>query len=193
MHPLNHSTTPSLNHTSQSRPAVFLDRDGVINRTFVRNGVPHPPVSVSELEILPGVSDALARLHDMGLPLFVVTNQPDVARGTQTREEVERINDCLGQSLPVDAFYVCYHDTADRCECRKPKPGLLLRAAAEHGIDLSRSWMVGDRWSDVAAGAAAGCKTVLIQLAYSEGHRCTPDARVADLSEAVDRIVRCIR
>jgi D-glycero-D-manno-heptose 1,7-bisphosphate phosphatase len=175
------------------RPAVFLDRDGVINRTFVRDGVPHPPASASELEILPAVPDALARLHDMGLPLFVVTNQPDVARGTQTREEVERINDCLGQSLPVDAFYVCYHDTADRCECRKPKPGLLLRAAAEHGIDLARSWMVGDRWSDVAAGAAAGCKTVLIQLAYSEGHRCTPDARVADLSEAVDRIVRCIR
>ena len=193
MHPLNPSTPPSLNHSSRPRPAIFLDRDGVINRTFVRNGVPHPPPSLNELEMLPGVPDALARLHEMGLPLIVVTNQPDVARGAQTREEVERINDRLRQSLPLDGIYVCYHDNADHCECRKPKPGLLLRAAADHGIDLAQSWMVGDRWSDVAAGAAAGCKTVLIQLAYSEGHRCTPDARVADLSEAVDRIVRCIR
>jgi D-glycero-D-manno-heptose 1,7-bisphosphate phosphatase len=164
----------------------------VINRTFVRDGVPHPPGSLDELEILPGVPDALGRLHAMRLPLIVVTNQPDVARGKQTRQEVERINDRLRQSLSLDAIYVCYHDNADHCECRKPKPGLLLRAAAEHGIDLPRSWMVGDRWSDVAAGAAAGCKTVLIQLAYSEGHRCTPDAWVADLSEAVDQIVRSI-
>lgn len=193
MNPANRPITPPLDHSPHPRPAVFLDRDGVINRTFVRDGVPHPPQSVNELEILPGVSDALTRLHDMGLPLIVVTNQPDVARGTQTREEVERINDCLRQILPLDGIYVCYHDNADRCDCRKPNPGLILRAAAEHGIDLAQSWMVGDRWSDVAAGTAAGCKTVLIQLAYSEGHRCTPDARVADLSEAVDRIVRCIR
>ena len=123
----------------------------------------------------------------MGLPLIVVTNQPDVARGTQTAREVERINDCLWQSLPLTAVYVCYHDNADGCDCRKPKPGMILQRRAEHGIDLRDSWMVGDRWSDVAAGAAAGCKTVFIQLAYSEGHRCTPDARVADLSEAVDR------
>jgi len=187
MQPLDHSTTPPLDHFSP-RPAVFLDRDGVINRTFVRDGVPHPPASIDQLEILPGVADALQRLHAMGLPLIVVTNQPDVARGTQTRETVERINDRLRQSLPLTAVYACFHDDADECDCRKPKPGMLLRAAEGHGIDLSRSWMVGDRWSDVAAGADAGCKTILISLAYSEGHRCTPDARVADLSEAVDRI-----
>jgi D-glycero-D-manno-heptose 1,7-bisphosphate phosphatase len=175
------------------RPGVFLDRDGVINRTFVREGVPHPPATVEELEILPGVTDALRRLHAMGLPLIVVTNQPDVARGTQTRAEVERMNDRLRQILPLTAIYVCYHDDAEGCDCRKPKPGMLLRAAAEHVIDLSRSWMVGDRWGDVAAGAAAGCKTVLIELTYSQGHRCTPDARVADLSEAVERIVRRLR
>jgi len=188
----SHLVTRSPGHPVIS-PAVFLDRDGVINRTFVRDGVPHPPASVDELEILPGVADALGRLHAMGLPLFVVTNQPDVARGTQSRDVVERINDHLRQSLPLTAVYVCYHDDADRCDCRKPKPGLLLRAAAEHGIDLGRSWMVGDRWSDVTAGAAAGCKTVLIELAYSQSHRCTPDARVADLAEAVEQIVRSVR
>ena len=106
---------------------------------------------------------------------------------------VEAINNHLRQSLPLTAAYICYHDDADRCDCRKPQSGLLLRAAAEHGIDLGRSWMVGDRWSDVAAGAAAGCKSVLIELAYSQGHRCTPDARVADLPEAVEQIVRLVR
>jgi D-glycero-D-manno-heptose 1,7-bisphosphate phosphatase len=95
--------------------------------------------------------------------------------------------------LPLAAVYACYHDTADNCDCRKPKPGMLLRAAREHGIDLSASWMVGDRWGDVAAGGAAGCKTILIDLPYSQGHRCTPDARVADLPEAVDLILRSVR
>lgn len=169
-------------------PAVFLDRDGVINRTFVVDGVPHPPQSVAECEILPGVFDALSSLKELGLPLIVVTNQPDVARGSQTRLAVDTINAYLASMLPIDAFYVCCHDNADKCECRKPKPGMLLRAAREHGIDLSRSFMVGDRYSDILAGAAAGCRTLLIDLPYSQGDRCCPDARVADLTEAARQI-----
>src|SRR4051812_30433549 len=117
----NQPSTHPLNHLPP-RPAVFLDRDGVINRTTVRDGVPHPPNSVEEVELLPGVADALGRLAAAGLPLIVVTNQPDVARGAQTREEVERINHFLASRLPLTAVYVCYHDNADRCECRKPKP-----------------------------------------------------------------------
>ncbi|HEX8911004.1 MAG TPA: HAD family hydrolase [Humisphaera sp.] len=175
------------------RPAIFLDRDGVLNRTHVVDGVPHPPQSVAECEILPGVPEAMALLRSTGLPLVVVTNQPDVARGTQTRAEVERINDCLKSQLPIDAVYACYHDSRDGCDCRKPKPGMLLRAAAEHGIDLSKSFMVGDRSGDVLAGAAAGCRTYLIDLPYSKGDRCSPDARVADLSEAARQIVAELR
>lgn len=174
------------------RPAVFLDRDGVLNRTIVREGVPHPPDSVAEVEILPGVGEALEQLVRRELPLIVVTNQPDVARGAQTREEVERINRHLGQHLPLTAFFVCFHDTPDNCACRKPKPGLLLNAAAAYNIDLKRSFMVGDRWSDIAAGQAAGCRTVLIDLPYSQGNRCAPDARVKDLSEAVERVIAWI-
>jgi D-glycero-D-manno-heptose 1,7-bisphosphate phosphatase len=175
------------------RPAVFLDRDGVLNRTFVRNGTPHPPQTPAELEILPGVREALASLTALGLPLIVVTNQPDVARGTQRREVVEEINTLLEQQLPITAVYACYHDNVDKCSCRKPGPGMLRRAAEEHGIDLSRSFMVGDRWSDIAAGAAVGCKTFLINESYSQCHRCAPDFIVTDLCEAAERIAGLVR
>lgn len=172
---------------------MFLDRDGVLNRTTVRGGTPYPPMRVEEVEVLPGVAAALKRLAGQGLPLIVVTNQPDVARGTQTREMVERINACLNGQLPeLGAFYVCYHDNADGCDCRKPGAGMLKRAAVEHGIDLTRSFMVGDRWSDVVAGAAVGCKTYLFDVPYSQCHRCTPDHVVADLGDAAERIVAAL-
>jgi D-glycero-D-manno-heptose 1,7-bisphosphate phosphatase len=175
---------------SKRVPAVFLDRDGVINRTTVREGTPYPPMSVGEVEILPGVAEAVKCLARYDLPLIVVTNQPDVARGAQTREMVEAINRRIQSAVPgLTAFYVCYHDNADACQCRKPGPGMLLQAASEHGIDLARSFMVGDRWSDIVAGAAVGCKTFLLDVPYSQCHRCTPDHIVADLSEAADRIL----
>lgn len=190
--PISPSPRPPVPPSPLLRPAVFLDRDGVLNRTFVREGVPHPPSWAGEVEILPGVAEALARLVERRLPIIVVTNQPDVARGKQSRQEVERINQWLGERLPLTAFYVCYHDTPDNCPCRKPKAGLLMDAAAAYNIDLRRSFMVGDRWSDVVAGRAAGCRTVLIDLPYSQGDCCAPDARVSDLSEAVDRIFRWV-
>jgi D-glycero-D-manno-heptose 1,7-bisphosphate phosphatase len=172
------------------RPAVFLDRDGVLNRATVRGETPYPPMSVAEVEILPGVSESLQRLADAGYPLIVVTNQPDVARGTQEREIVEQINDHVARELPMlTQVYTCFHDTPDNCNCRKPRPGMLMQAAAEHGIDLSQSYMIGDRWSDVVAGAAAGCKTFLFDVPYSQCHRCTPTHVVADLTEATDRIL----
>ena len=171
------------------RPAVFLDRDGVLNRTAVRGGTPYPPGSLTEVEILPGVEDALRRLRDGGLPLIVVTNQPDVARGTQKRSVVEEINQSLARRLGLTAVYTCYHDNGDGCACRKPGPGMLIRAAEEHGIDLSHSFMVGDRWGDVAAGAAAGCRTFLIDMPYSQCDRCSPDHKVSSLAEAADLIL----
>jgi D-glycero-D-manno-heptose 1,7-bisphosphate phosphatase len=177
-----------------ARPAVFLDRDGVLNRTFVRNGTPYPPMTLDEVKVLPGVAGALKRLSQQDLPLIVVTNQPDVARGTQTRERVEQINQHLAAALPkLTAFYVCYHDNKDACQCRKPSPGMLLQGAKEHGIDLARSFMVGDRWSDVAAGATAGCRTFLLDVPYNQAQRCRPDYVVADLSQAADRILALLR
>jgi D-glycero-D-manno-heptose 1,7-bisphosphate phosphatase len=172
------------------RPAVFLDRDGVLNRTFVRDGVTHPPAHLGEFELLPGVPAALARLSEAGFPLVVVTNQPDVARGLTTRGGVEEMHNRIRRTLPVLDVLSCYHDNADGCACRKPKPGLLLEAARRWQLDPTRSFMVGDRWSDVAAGQAAGCRTLLVETPFSGRERCVPDRVVADLAEAAAWILQ---
>ena len=148
--------------------AVFLDRDGVLNRAYVKNGRPYPPMSLSELEILPGVSESLQALHGAGFKLIVVTNQPDVARGSVEKKVVEEINNYLLHKLSIDEFKTCYHDDANACSCRKPKPGALIEAAHQYSIDLYSSYMVGDRWRDIEAGQNAGCKTIFIQYNYAE-------------------------
>jgi len=168
------------------RRAVFLDRDGVLNRPVVRNGRPHPPATLGELEILGDAANALRALKEAGFLLLGVTNQPDVARGTQRREVVEEINAAIRAALPLDDMLVCYHDDADGCPCRKPGPGLLKEAAERHRIDLGASFLVGDRWRDVEAGHAAGCTVVLIDYGYSERAAAgpPPDCTVRSLSEA---------
>jgi D-glycero-D-manno-heptose 1,7-bisphosphate phosphatase len=171
------------------RRAVFLDRDGVLNRANVVDGKPRPPASVDELELLPGVEQACRQLHEAGLLLIVVTNQPDVARGTQTMATVEGLNRELSSRLPLDEVRVCPHDDADRCQCRKPAPGLLIDAAHDWGIELESSVMVGDRWRDVEAGRRAGCKTVFIDSGYSERPPEAPDLTVRGLGEAVPWIL----
>jgi D-glycero-D-manno-heptose 1,7-bisphosphate phosphatase len=174
------------------RRAVFLDRDGVLNAAYVRNGVPHPPASVAELRVLPGVPEALAQLEAMGYLRIVVTNQPDIARGTTTQAAVDAINQALGAQAPVDEFRVCPHDGADHCACRKPRPGLLLEAAAHWGIDLSQSFMVGDRWRDIDAGHAAGVKTFFIDYGYPERQPEAPTWRVRSLAEAVSVLAQSL-
>lgn len=170
--------------------AVFLDRDGVLNRAIVRDGKPYPPDTTAELEVLPGVREALTRLRAGGFRLLVATNQPDVARGKQTRAAVESMHARLLEAgLALDGFYVCYHDSGDGCSCRKPKPGLLLAAAGDHNIDLGASFMVGDRWRDVSAGQQAGCMTFFIDYAYSEPQPTGPFVRVRSLSEAAEWIL----
>src|SRR5688572_12552498 len=118
-------------------PAVFLDRDGIINRAVVREGKPYPPARLEDVEILPGAIVSLQSLADFGYVLIGITNQPDVARGTQSRETVESINALIQSRLPVREIFVCYHDNADDCDCRKPRPGLILEAAKKYGLDLS--------------------------------------------------------
>jgi transaldolase len=166
------------------KPAAFLDRDGVLNRAIIRGGTPYPPASPDALEILPGVGEALARLKTAGYALIVVTNQPDIARGVISRAAVDDIHARMRQLLPLDEIRVCPHDDADGCSCRKPKAGLLLR---EPVYDLGTSVMVGDRWRDIEAGRAAGCKaTILVDYGYGEAIPHEPDARVRSLPEAVD-------
>jgi D-glycero-D-manno-heptose 1,7-bisphosphate phosphatase len=172
-----------------SARAVFLDRDGVLNAAVARDGRPHPPASVAELEILPGVPDALAVLKRAGFLLLAVTNQPDVARGSTSRASVEAIHDALRAALPLDGIYTCWHDDADRCACRKPAPGLLVDAAREREIELARSFMVGDRWRDTEAGVAAGCRVVFVDHGWREKRPERYDARVSSLPEAASWIL----
>jgi len=173
-----------------TRRGVFLDRDGVLNRAIVRDGKPYPPANLGELEILPDSAAACRDLHQAGFLLIVITNQPDVARGQQIRENVEAVNAMLQDVLPLDDIKVCYHDDSDNCECRKPKPGLVLKAAEEWNIDLLNSFVIGDRWKDIAAGSSAGCKTIFIDRNYSERPPQDFDVKVNSLNEAAGWILR---
>jgi D-glycero-D-manno-heptose 1,7-bisphosphate phosphatase len=171
------------------RRAVFLDRDGVINEAVIRDGKPYPP-SLHELRIVSGAAESLTSLRDRGFALIVVTNQPDVARGSTTQREVDEIHQRLAAALPIDAFFVCPHDDSDDCTCRKPLPGMLVTAAAEHGIDLAGSFMIGDRWKDIAAGRSAGVRTAFIDRGYAEPPPEPPaDVTVSTLQGAVEWIL----
>ena len=174
------------------RPAVFLDRDGVINRPLERDRKPFAPRNLNEFEIFPEVPAACAKLKAAGFLLIVATNQPDVGRGSLKKEIVEKIHAHLMSVLPVDQVEVCYHpgQGVSDCDCRKPRPGMLLRAAKKQNVDLSRSWMVGDRWRDVDCGHAAGCRTIFIDRGYAEELKQKPDFFAGNLAEATDIILR---
>lgn len=169
--------------------AVFLDRDGVINRVILRDGRPYSPISLREFEFLPGVAEGIDLVHRADFRIIVVTNQPDVANGLLRREIVEAMHEQICRNFPVDEIKVCYHVDRDSCECRKPKPGMLLEAAEEWSLDLDRCFMVGDRWRDIEAGRAAGCKTILVGKEYSEKTITKPDAIVESLYEATTVIL----
>ncbi|MGE3839986.1 MAG: D-glycero-alpha-D-manno-heptose-1,7-bisphosphate 7-phosphatase [Vicinamibacterales bacterium] len=161
----------------------------MINRPIVREGRPHAPVRFDELEILPGVPAALDRLRAAGFRLVVVTNQPEVARGTLPADVLRAMHQHLLESLPLDDVRACTHDDRDACSCRKPQPGLLLDAANDENLSLASSFMVGDRWRDVEAGRRAGCRTIFIDWGYHERPPDAPDATVASLAEAADWIL----
>ena len=150
------------------RKAIFLDRDGVINKVIIKNGLPHSPPSFVQLQILSGVKESILMLHKLNFICIVVTNQPDVSRGKIEKKIVIKMNNYLKDNLKLDDFFVCYHDDHDNCICRKPKPGLLLDAVKKWDVDLKKSYMIGDRWKDIEAGNSAGCKTIFIDCNYKE-------------------------
>jgi D-glycero-D-manno-heptose 1,7-bisphosphate phosphatase len=145
-----------------SSAAVFLDRDGVLTEPITVGGLERPAWTHDELRIIPGVAAALDRLRSAGFVLVAITNQPDIARGQARLADVEAINVALAEKLGLDAVYLCPHDGAT-CECRKPQPGMILRAASDLSLDPSRSWLVGDRWVDIAAGHGAGVRSILLK------------------------------
>ena len=185
---------PSAVPRSYPRPArptvaVFLDRDGVINRSEIRNGKPYAPRRLKEFRLLPGAANATARLRQAGFLIVVVTNQPDIGNGWVAAETVASMHEKLRRRLAPDAIEMCPHAQDEGCACRKPKPGLLKRAARRFGIDFASSFMVGDRWSDVVAGQAVGCYTIFVDRGYRDGEPARPDAVVASLPAAASLII----
>jgi D-glycero-D-manno-heptose 1,7-bisphosphate phosphatase len=171
------------------RRAVFLDRDGVLNRAIVQDGKPLPPRTVREIEILPGVPEAIQALKNAGYLTIVVTNQPDVATSKLQPAVAEMIGTAVKDACGIDEIRVCYHTDEDGCFCRKPKPGMLLQAADEHDLRLGESFMIGDRWRDIDAGKAAGCKTIWIRSDYAERLPHDADVVVESLAEAASVIL----
>ncbi|CAA7612112.1 HAD-IIIA family hydrolase [Magnetospirillum sp. UT-4] len=169
--------------------AVFLDRDGVLNRSLVIDGKPYAPRRIEDFRLFPGTTAAVARLKAAGLVVIVVTNQPDIGNGLVDAATVAAMNARLRQRVPVDDILVCPHRQTDGCDCRKPKPGMLIEAAARHRIDRSRSFLVGDRASDIVAGQGAGCYTLYVRRGYAEASPQRPDACVRSLGQAVNVIL----
>jgi D-glycero-D-manno-heptose 1,7-bisphosphate phosphatase len=182
---------PNRRYADTPNRAVFLDRDGVINRPLIRAGKSYPPTSLDEFELLPGVPEACQTLKELGFLLVIATNQPDVGRGTLGREAVETIHRRLLEQLPIDRVMTCFHGGAeygDPCDCRKPRPGMLFRAAEELKINLAKSFMIGDRWRDVDCGFNGGCKTIFIDWGYKEKLKRDPDFNAHDLLDAAKLI-----
>ena len=166
------------------KKAIFLDRDGVLNLTLFKDGEFKSPLNLDELKIVPNIKETLFIFKKYGYLLILVTNQPDVARGKNTKQNVEEINNYLKNYFNLDAIYVCYHDNNDFCDCRKPKPGMIINASKKYNIDLTSSFMIGDRWRDVEAGKNAKCKTILIDYKYKEQLISQPDYKIISFTEA---------
>ena len=172
---------------TSTQPVAFLDRDSTTMRGDATDGAAVP--TRGAVELVDGAIEACGHLKRLGFALVMVTNQPDVARGAIDRETVERANDDIAERLGLDLTLACMHDDLDRCTCRKPRPGLMLEAAATLGVSLDRSSVIiGDRWRDVDAGAAAGITTILLDRGYGELLNCQPDHIARDFVDAVEWI-----
>jgi D-glycero-D-manno-heptose 1,7-bisphosphate phosphatase len=170
------------------KPAVFFDRDGVLVKPVLRHGIPYAPLRREDFSLLPGGAEAVRAVRAASLLAIVVTNQPEVRRGTLDPALLDEFHRLLREQVPVDDILVCPHDDRDRCECRKPKTGMILEAARRHSLDLARSYMIGDTDRDLGAARAAGLPLILIDAPYNQGLQ--PDRRVADAVAAAEWIVR---
>ncbi len=161
--------------------AVFFDRDGVINNVILLGDKPHSPRTPEAFVLKDGIQDLVHRLKEAGYRVFVVSNQPDLARGEIKQKVLDQMTKRMRSEIPFDDVYICPHDDTHQCSCRKPKPGMILDASRKWDIDLKASFMIGDTWRDMEAGKAAGCKTILLDAVYNRDIHS--DFRVTSLSE----------
>lgn len=176
-----------IKYQSMAHRAIFLDRDGVINQVVLRDGAPGSPREIAEFEFESGIDEELQRLRSAGFKLFVVTNQPDAARGLLSADNLRMMTERVIANCRVDGIKICPHDDRDRCECRKPKPGMLIELAREYDIALSSSYLIGDSSRDTMAARAAGCTAIMLDRPYNQG--APADRRAANLGQAVDLIL----
>jgi D-glycero-D-manno-heptose 1,7-bisphosphate phosphatase len=172
-----------------NRRAVFLDRDGVLNHSKVKNGKPYAPRKLSDFRLLPGAVQAVTDLKSAGYVVIVVTNQPDVGHGLISEATLDAMHSKLRSKVPVDGIMVCPHRQGANCSCRKPKPGMILEAMRRWGITTDGSYMVGDRASDIVAGQAAGLSTIFVDRSYAETVTAKPNLTVRSLQQAANSIL----
>ncbi len=168
--------------------AVFLDRDGVINKVILKEGKAYSPRSISAFEFVADIVDVVTQLKKAGYFLIVVTNQPDIARGKLPKSELDQMTSRINDELAIDEIFICPHDDGDNCNCRKPKPGMLMAAKKKYRLDLKRSFLIGDGWKDMGAARNAGCPSILIDTEYNQ--EATSDNRVKNIKEAAKLILK---
>ena len=168
--------------------AIFLDRDGILNKVIIRRGKPSSPWNLKDFKLLSHIEKYLKTLNEIGFLNIVFTNQPDVKRGYLKVEDLEKMHKIIAEKLPVDEITFCPHDDKDNCSCRKPTPGLIFEAAKKWSLDLKNSFVIGDNWKDVLAGKKAGCKTILIRRNYNKNLKDSYNFEARNLKEAVEII-----
>ena len=172
----------------RNRKAIFLDRDGTLNKAYIKNGLPISPSSLNKFKIIKGVKKSINRLKKLNFLCILITNQPDVFRGKISKKTVVKMNSYIKKKIKLDDMFVCYHDNEHNCNCRKPKPGLLVKASKKWKIDLNKSFMIGDRWKDILAGKKVGCKTIFINNNYKNDKKVKADFTFKSLLKAVNKI-----
>ena len=172
----------------RNRKAIFLDRDGTLNKAYIENGLPISPSSLNKFKIIKGVKKSINRLKKLNFLCILITNQPDVFRGKISKKTVVKMNSYIKKKIKLEDMFVCYHDNEHNCSCRKPKPGLLVKASKKWKIDLKKSFMIGDRWKDILAGKKVGCKTIFINNNYKNDKKVKADFTFKSLLKAVNKI-----
>ena len=171
-----------------NQKAVFLDRDGVLNECFVKNGKPYPPKTFKEFKTFTFLQDVLFNFKNKGYLTIVVTNQPDPARGKLSKKNIMGMHEFLLENYAIDDIFVCWHANDGECFCRKPLPGMLIEASEKYKINLKKSYLIGDRWRDIDAGNSVGCKTIFIDYKYNEKLNSKPKYLVKSLLETMHLI-----
>ena len=168
--------------------AIFLDRDGIINKPIIENGKPYPPQRMKDFKFLHEIHKLLKQLKILKFKLLIITNQPDVARGVQSKDQVDEFHGLIMNELPIDRIYTCFHDNDDLCNCRKPKPEMIFQGKKDFDLDLNDCWMIGDRSIDIEAGIAAGCRTIFLDNDYLEKKPEKADYKITHLNQIFEII-----